>query len=340
MKVERQEIQMRKIFLLLILMICGLNSYAATRTITTYKPIPYSRPANYYSHYNHYNNYRNPYYYRNYNHNYYGNRYYNSGYNYYPSSSFWGVRNYNRPYYNNNYYRPNYSSRFFIKGDMDSGIVNISNHTPYTDSQISAVEKNFYGKSFEYQDLDLRLNRLEKMIFNEIYPSKATEDRIENIMVNYKEKFNPISDKKLQRLEKKVFRRTYDNNSDQERVSRLEEQVLGAIQQGDLSSRVDNLDRIIANRQFTPPVSSPYGTCYGGYIPQMSSYGGWRGALNSLGSFFGGGYPTGLTPQMPPYNSLDFGMNDGGNSQMYVDNYGYMYNNSRTGTGSSIQILD
>ncbi len=331
---------MKKIFLLLAVLLFGLNSYAATRTITTYRPIPYTHSTSPFVRHRMYNN--NHYYHNNYNRNYYGgNRYYNSGYNYYPRSNFFGIRTNSNPYYyNNNYYRPSLFNRFRFRSNNDSGIVNVSQKIEKTDPRISLVEKNIYGKSFEHQEMNLRLNRLEKSMFNKTYPSMSVEERIDNLFVNYNSEVRQVSPKVLSKLEKKVFKRTYENDSDIERVSRLEENVLGAIQQGNITNRVEKLDSIVAGKQFTAPVESPYGTCYGGYMPQMNNTTGWRGALSSLGSFFGGGYPTGYTPQIAPYDSFHFGMEDSGNSQMYADNYGYMYHNSRTGTGTGVQILD
>ena len=336
---------MKKILLILFLLTFGVNAYAATRTIRTYRPIPYRRTVSpFVRPYNSYNNrfYGNNYN-RNYNRAYYNNRYYNSGYNYYPQRRgiFSGLRIFSRPAYRNNYYyRPVTTSGFRFGSCVKSPVVPISYKADLKDPRVSLVEKNVYGKSFEHQEMNLRLNRLEKSMFNKTYPSMSIEERIENIFVNYNGEVREVSPKQLNSLEKKVFKRTYDNDSDIDRVSRLEEHVLGAIQQGDINLRMDKLKAAIAGRTFTAPVEAPYGTCYGGYMPQMHNNTGWRGALSSLGSIFTGGYPTGYTPQIAPYDSFHFGMEDSGNSQMYADNYGYMYNNTRTGTGSGIQILD
>lgn len=329
---------MKKLVLILALLLLGINSYAATRTVTTYRPIPYVRSSNPFVRNSMYNN--NRYYYGNHNRNYYNNRYYNSGYNYYPrNNGIWGFRSYNRPYYND-YYRPGLFSRFRFRSKIDSGIVNVAYNQENNDPRISLVEKNIYGKSFEHQEINLRLNRLEKSMFNKTYPKMSLEERINNLLVNYNSEVRQVAPKDLSRLEKKVFKRTYDKDSDEQRISRLEENVLGAIQQGDLSTRAEKLSNAVSGKQFKAPVEAPYGTCYGGYMPQMNNTTGWRGALNSFGAFFGGGYPTGFTPQIAPYDSFHFGMEDSGNSQMYADNYGYMYNNTRTGTGTGVQILD
>lgn len=330
---------MKKIVLLLALLILGIDAHAATRTIRTYRPIPYTTSTSPFVRNRMYNN--NRYYYGNYNRNYYNNnRYYNSRYNYYPrNNGIFSFRNYNRPYYNN-YYSPGLFSRFRFRSQNDSGIVNVAYTQEKADPRVSLVEKNVYGKSFEHQEMNLRLNRLEKSFFNKTFPTMSQEERIDNLFVNYNSEMKQVSQKDLSKLEKKVFKRTYDNDSDIERVSRLEENVLGAIQQGNIDNRVEKLNDIVAGKQFRAPVEAPYGTCYGGYMPQMQNTTGWRGALSSFGSLFNGGYPTGYTPQIAPYDSFNFGMEDSGDSQMYMDNYGYMYHNSRTGTGTGVHILD
>lgn len=332
---------MKKIILLLLLLVFGLNAYAATRTIRTYRPIPYRRSSNPFI--RPYNTYHGRYYDRNYNKAYYNNRYYNSGYHYYPRRSGIsnGLRILNRPAYRSNFYfGPRFGSRFRFRSEMASAYVPVSYNSDVKDPRVSLVEKNIYGKSFEHQEMNLRLNRLEKSMFNKTYPSMSVKERIDNLFVNYNSEIQQVSPKELSSLEKRVFKRTYENDSEADRISRLEENVLGAIQQGDMNNRVERLNRAVAGRKFTAPVESPYGTCYGGYMPQMYNQSGWRGALSSLGSIFSGGYPTGYTPQIAPYDSFNFGFDDGGTSSMYTGNRGYMYHNTRRGTGTSVQILD
>ena len=240
---------MKKIILLLLLLVFGLNAYAATRTIRTYRPIPYRRSSNPFI--RPYNTYHGRYYDRNYNRAYYNNRYYNSGYHYYPRRSGIsnGLRILNRPAYRSNFYfGPRFGSRFRFRSEMASAYVPVSYNSDVKDPRVSLVEKNIYGKSFEHQEMNLRLNRLEKSMFNKTYPSMSVKERIDNLFVNYNSEIRQVSPKELSSLEKRVFKRTYENDSEADRISRLEENVLGAIQQGDMLLTVQ---RLVPEREYS-----------------------------------------------------------------------------------------
>ena len=361
---------MKRIVLLLVLLLVGSNVFAATRVIRTYQPIPYNRGLNPFVRpcapchgYNHYNNYNNSYY-RNY-YNGYNNRY---GSRYYHPTRYYNNYNHHNNYtntgYNNNYYRPQRVNMFDRIMNMNRTIyrdttypgrskihrinrsniadniksVSYSKDANSKDPRLSLVEKNIYGKSYEHQEVNLRLNRLEKSMFNKTYPSLSNEERIENLFVNYNQEVQGVIPQELSELEKNVFEKTYEKEDELSRVSRLEAQVLGAIQQGNINNRVNMLKDVIASSK--SQYTSPYGTCYGGYMPQVNSNKGIKNTLSRLGDIFGKGCPTGISPQIPPYDTYHFDMPDSGNSQAYRTNYGYYYNNSRRGTGASIQILD
>lgn len=141
---------------------------------------------------------------------------------------------------------------------------------------------------------------------------------------------------KLARLERKVFNRTFENDYPENRIARLEEQVMGAIQCGDINSRYAVLQKAVPkylSRIYSPDISPYCG------IPVMSGS-GWRGLAGSLGNFFSGnymGYPTGMSPQinMPNFNNFapDF-------QRMNFSNTGWGYNNQNIGTGSGVHIID
>ena len=116
--------------------------------------------------------------------------------------------------------------------------------------------------------------------------------------------------KGLNRLEKRVFNRVYADDLPANRISRLEEQVFGTIQSGDLNDRYGMLKRAVP-----------------GNFTHCS------GLANSLGNFFTnfGGYPTGMTPQI--YMPGNFGSD-------YYSNHGWAYNHSNVGSGTGVHILD
>lgn len=300
----------------------------ATRIVRTQQVIPNTYNYNN-QHCDCYHNYRG-------NYNRVPNRYYRGANTYYApqrrTNPFMPV-NRNMYYPNHNViYRSSSKAPVVENEKMISFDYDASMH----DVKLSVVEKNIYGKSFENQNMNLRLNRIEKSLFNKTYKGLSYEDRINNIFVNYNNESKQISPNNLSKLESKVFNRTFGSDTEKSRVSRLEEKMLGAIQEGDLKDRVDTLNRVSRKSNQVSNVPSSYGTCYGGYPAYNNK--GWKGALNTLGLMFGG-CPTGFTPGMDPYYD-NFGLTDGGSQDYWGGNGGYGYSNRRAGSGTGVTILD
>lgn len=141
----------------------------------------------------------------------------------------------------------------------------------------------------------------------------------------------------LNKLEKKIFDRTYEDELDENRVARLEEQIFGTIQSGDLFHRYSVLQKAVpkyGKRTYTTTSFAPYGG-----MP-VTSCGGWRGLAGSLGNFFNGGYagyPTGFSPQITSPYINDYGPDY---QRGYYTNHGWGINNSNYGAGSRVHILD
>ncbi len=142
---------------------------------------------------------------------------------------------------------------------------------------------------------------------------------------------------KLAKMERKIFNRDFENDELENRISRLEEQVLGTIQSGNINNRYLILQKAVPkylSRNYTPDISPYCG------IPIING-GSWRGLAGSLGNFFTSGhmmgYPTGLSPQinMPNFNTFspDF-------QRANFSNRSWDYLNQNMGTGSSVHILD
>ena len=364
---------MKKLALLLALILIAPEVLAAPRVIRTSRPIPYNRSVSPFvrPYYRNYGNYYNRYYGSNlirpY---YYGNsfgRIYNG--NYYPvyqgassyrvsevpeaqvseacscddeksvqDKMFKNIFTMRRKLYMDSEKNENpdltYRTKSLSEDEINS-IMNISETQKVVkDPRLSLVEKNVYGKSFEHQSMNLRLNRLEKEMFNKTFPTMDESERINNIFVNYNA--NTISDKELSKIEKRIFNRTYSDSPVSDRISRIEEELFGTIQSGDLDNRLRKVESALMAKQqkAQSPQVSQYDACYGGYIPQT----GWRNTLGRAGRFFTG-YPTGLTPPIP--SMPPFGMGGSGIQQGYTDNWGgYAYNNTTRGGGMGVQILD
>ena len=215
-----------------------------------------------------------------------------------------------------------------------------NNYNNLNFNKVTQAERTILGQTYEHQNLGVRLSRLERTVFNKTYPKMSYEQRMNNIIVNYKNtvQHNP-SFNNLGKLEKKIFNRTYDGDLAENRISRLEEQVMGTIQGGDLKSRYNMLQKAVPGynrRTYTADTFAPY--CG---IPVMTTNGGWRGIAGSLGNFFSGGmfggYPTGMSPQVySPYVN-----NYGPDFQRgYYSNRVWGYNNTNLGSGSGVHILD
>ncbi|MBQ6516158.1 hypothetical protein IJI31_03155 [bacterium] len=136
-----------------------------------------------------------------------------------------------------------------------------------------------------------------------------------------------IRNNDLAKYEKIIFNNVYSNDTELNRLSRLEEELFGTIHSGDLNSRYENIRRAINCRDNT-------------------SSGKISNFLNNFGNFLGGGYPTGITPDLYEFETTDFGLpqNYGraidsyyGNNWLNQRRYNHRYS---TGNGMNIHILD
>ncbi len=199
-------------------------------------------------------------------------------------------------------------------------------------SRISQAEKTILGQTYENQNIAVRLDRLERTVFNRTFPKMSYEQRMNNIIVNYKNTLkNNSAFNNLSKLERKIFKNVYDGDLDEDRIARLEERIMGTIQSGDLNTRYHRLMQAIPDRSYT--TFAPYSG-----VPIMSG-GGWRGLAGSLGNFFSGaygGYPTGWSPQITSPFINDYGPDF---QRGFYTNRGWNYHNTNYGSGSGVRIL-
>jgi len=130
-------------------------------------------------------------------------------------------------------------------------------------------------------------------------------------------------------LERSMFNRVWKQDDNLTRIQRLEQQVFGSVQHGDLNSRYQRLQNTINNQYYYPNNYSGYNT-----TPQK---GFWGNLVNS----FAGGALTGITPGISGVNMIDpfytggNGYYNGIQSQNGGGNYFY-----DTGSSSGVRILD
>lgn len=222
-------------------------------------------------------------------------------------------------------------------------------NTSYPD--INRVEQSLYGRTFESQNIAFRLSRIEKTLFSTTYPTSSSGQRIDNIISNFNQinKYPNISQGELSKLENRIFSQSFSSNNPERRIERLEQQVFGAVQSGDLVSRYEALR--MAAKSYNANRNNIYN-------PNSIAQGGWKGIAANIGNAMLGGTMTGFTPPINPYYASGSGYNNpynaysnpiaGGRSGIYrgceVNRGlgGYSYNESFNdyGTGTGVTILD
>lgn len=183
--------------------------------------------------------------------------------------------------------------------------------------KISQLESILLNKTYENENLELRLKRLEKKACAKVYSGSDLAWRVDNIMshIDQSTLYN-IPSKELASIEKRVLGKSYTRDNLDNRLSRLEYQMLGAAQSGKPDQRYQTL--LTASNHYTN-MSLPASNFDTTTITSTGGTGGVKGMLqNVFGSMFNGGYVTGYTPPIAPYG--------------YSQPYGFnpYYNNFRT----------
>lgn len=142
-----------------------------------------------------------------------------------------------------------------------------------------------------------------------------------------KNKNNIYKNNDLSKFEKILFNNVYSNDTELNRLSRIEQELFGTIHSGNINGRYENIRRAINCRDNTSS-------------NKVSDF------LNNFGSILGGGYPTGISPDLYEYETGDFDLpkNYGrtidsyyGNNWLNQRRYNHRYS---TGSGMNIHILD
>ena len=150
----------------------------------------------------------------------------------------------------------------------------------------------------------------------------------------------------ISKLENKLFNRTFDYDTPEQRVERMEQQLFGVSQSGDLTKRLSNIKR--ANSRMNSAPSWGYSSGYDNYYtPPIIAGSGWKSMLHSFGNYMTGGVPTGITPQMDPAymdyfeaerNAMRY--NNAGRSRDIRTNYGWHHYSNQTGGTTGVKIID
>lgn len=230
--------------------------------------------------------------------------------------------------------------------------------------KITQLELNMFKRSFEKENIYSRLTRLENRVFRRSFSGMPLATRVDNLLANIDSGLMyGITNKELAKLEMKVLGRAYQNDDTESRITRLEKEMLGAMQGGNLKQRYETV-RLASKHYNSYPEIAQSQTVYPqqqagyGYYPQYSPYGnsnrrmyktnnGVSGILQNIAGRIFGDIGTGtLTGYTPPiydqYNQYNqYGINPGFGQQDYaVGNTGGYIRNRSLGNGSSVRILD
>jgi len=207
--------------------------------------------------------------------------------------------------------------------------------TPYTTQNsenypdINKVENSIFGRTYANQNISERLSRIEKSLFTTSYPNASSAQRIDNIILNLNQinKYPNISRNELTKLEKKVLNQTYPQNSAERRIERLEQQLLGASQSGDMEARYETIK--IAAKNYNPNIASNDAI---DNFPMTPQRGGWRGITQALGGSMFGGSMTGFTPPIMPFNNNNYTNGYGNNNYNNYSSNAYSNQNANSYT--------
>lgn len=222
----------------------------------------------------------------------------------------------------------------------------------YNNPKINSIENSLYGHNYANQDISQRLSRLERSLFRKTFTNSTLSQRVENIILNFNQinEYPGISQDVITKMETKIFNRSYPQADTLSRIERLEQQIFGAAQSGDVTERYLALKT----------ASSKYRMSADTYYPNPNQRGGLRGLAGNFGNMFGGTM-TGFTPQISPldnYNSYgnnynNYGSNrsgynpfaslGGGGGGYYRGvrtNRGYSDEFANFGSGTGVTILD
>lgn len=238
---------------------------------------------------------------------------------------------------------------------------NMSNYNEYP--KVNQVEKVLFKRVYSNEDIYQRLSRIETKMYGRPNGGVSLAERLDQITQNIDPglMYN-IPTQNLSNIEFRLFNRIYPNDSIENRIIRIEKEMLGAMQNGDLRERYETIADAAKHYNAFPYVNNN-GIAQGYQQPyvQTSTTGG-KGFLHNLLSTVAGGALTGYTP--PLYNSpygycsspyMDsqynnqygngfWGQNmipNGAGFNDYVQsNRGYYNQNRNIGRGSSVTILN
>ncbi len=230
--------------------------------------------------------------------------------------------------------------RFIISFILLAGIL-ISNLNLIIEARTVVTRKPVYGSYYNRPSRGFRHSRYRHPArynnYNRLHNPRYYNSYPQRRFFNNRGYYTTSSLSDLSALEKYTLNKSYSRDSDLARLERLEMEAFGAIQNGDINRRYDNVRSAILSRP-----KQNYKTSF------------WR----NIGNYFGG-QMTGFTPSFTPsftssFDNDPFFSNSSFGSTPYPTTYGnnsvsqystpfgsgYRLNNYGAGSGCGVKILD
>ncbi len=202
-------------------------------------------------------------------------------------------------------YCPCYSYTFSVYEPPE--IVN-GEYTSYP--KITKLESIILKRTYENEDIENRLRRLEEKTCSRVYSGSDLAWRVDNITnkIDQSELYN-IPSKDLAAIEKRIFGKSYKKDNLESRLSRLEYQMLGAMQSGNPDERFQTiLNALNHYTNFSRDLNNPLTAISANSI--MPSGGIKNTFRNIFNTIAGSGSITGYTPPISPYGfNTPYGFN-------------------------------
>ncbi len=244
---------------------------------------------------------------------------------------------------------------------------NIGNYQYDNYPKVTQLEQLVFGQTYLGEDIVNRISRLESRVFNRVSQNMDLSQRVDilSAQISPASIYN-IPENQLAAMEMKLFNRVYGNDDPETRVIRLEKEMLGAVQQGDLKERFNVVAQAAKHYNAFPAQDYNYNGNSNALLPQYlanANTGTGKGNIfKNILSMMAGGALTGFTPPISdpygycssPYMNTPYGLNRNtwgqqqnlfpGSNGAGFNNYnqsntGYYNYNKNYGTGSGVNVL-
>ena len=164
--------------------------------------------------------------------------------------------------------------------------------------------------------------------------------------------YTTVSNNELAQMEQRIFMKTYPYDDPQMRITRLEKEIFGAMQGGDLTQRVETLRSATKYYNAFPPQLSNQSTYYSNpyYEAFQTPKSNLSSILRNFGAIFAPSVVTGYSPNIVYPNNVPYNnYNDFNSFSPYSSPFGMQKNYSAPGfkydsfkhygQGSTVNIL-